>query len=103
MFKPLGERTHEAPHLFQKPRLFERAPYPQCERSPSRSAVVGSRPSASFGAASIDRDILPSTVVYDETIRPPYGAAMREALAPFASGGMIRDTIEARAELFERT
>ncbi len=33
---------------------------------------------------------------------PAMKSAMREALAPFASGGMIKDIVEARAEVFER-
>jgi SAM-dependent methyltransferase len=33
---------------------------------------------------------------------PAMKSAMREALAPFASGGMIEDIVEARAEVFER-
>jgi hypothetical protein len=33
---------------------------------------------------------------------PAMKSAMREALAPFASDGMIEDIVEARAEVFER-
>ena len=33
---------------------------------------------------------------------PAMKDAMREALAPFAVGGMIEDVVEARAEVFER-
>jgi SAM-dependent methyltransferase len=33
---------------------------------------------------------------------PAMKSAMREALAPFASNGMIKDIVEARAEVFER-
>ena len=33
---------------------------------------------------------------------PAMKDAMREALAPFASDGMIEDIVEARAEVFER-
>jgi ubiquinone/menaquinone biosynthesis C-methylase UbiE len=33
---------------------------------------------------------------------PAMASAMREALAPFASDGMIKDIVEARAEVFER-
>ncbi len=34
---------------------------------------------------------------------PAMKSAMRAALAPFASEGMIEDIVEARAEVFERT
>jgi hypothetical protein len=33
---------------------------------------------------------------------PAMKSAMREALAPFAADGMIKDIVEARAEVFER-